>query len=777
MFSGTNRRLGDFELQDQLGRGGFKTVFRARNLKLDENGYPELVAVCVPHAQDEESRELLKKECDIAQSLKHPAVVRFYGVEEADGTTFAVTELVLGETLSQIIRRDGPMRLEGAVNVMRQIGEALDDLHTNLRFHRDVKPGNIMLEPAGPGEQPKARLLDFGLSRLMAHSQYIATSRVGSVGYMAPEQFGGAAGMRADVWSLGVTFFQLITNALPFAAKDEASLMHHILYEAPSLEALEGGEFDVRLVGVMRRVLEKDPEKRYAKAGEFAEALGRVLSHAGAVNPLESEIEVLLRAHFPLLFIESYEEQRVLASLERIRGVMAIRQPFEMFTWSETGGLRTRDDQVVPGTVGEPVLALQAVTQFKQSGMFVFLDMHRHFTPVTIRLIRDAIWTVKRQHKSLVFVSPVASLPQELQVDATLVSYPPPEMDRLRELVSQVHAEAAGEGVADIEGALRESMARAVVGLTEREAVRVLRRAAIGAGGLDEGCLKEVIRQKRQAVRKSGVLEFVEPDVSFDDVGGLRNLKAWFRSRRRAFSPEGLRFGLRPPRGAVLVGVPGCGKSLSAKALASDWEVPLLRLDMGRLRGSLLGESERRLRTALQTAELASPCILWIDELEKAFGGLGESHDSGVGQRMFGLFLNWLSDRRAPVFVVATANDVTRLPAEFTRKGRFDELFFVGLPADKERQAIWDIHLKRPKYLADELRPKDLVRASEGYTGAEIAEAVVSAMFQAFSDDARPVAQSDLEAALAGTVPMAKSHADAIIQMHRWGAANALGAS
>jgi len=273
----------------------------------------------------------------------------------------------------------------------------------------------------------------------------------------------------------------------------------------------------------------------------------------------------------------------------------------------------------------EPVAALQAVSQLKGAGLFVFLDMHRHFTPVTIRLIRDAIWTVKRQRKSLVFVSPVASLPEELSADATLVSYPAPEMERLRQIVSQVHAEASGETSAELEGSLRESLARGVVGLTEREAVRILRRASLARGGLDVDCLREVIQQKRQTVRKSGVLEFVEPDVTFEDVGGLRKLKAWFASRRRAFSPEGLRFGLRPPRGAVLVGVPGCGKSLSAKALAADWEVPLLRLDMGRIRGSLLGESERRLRVALQTAELASPCILWIDELEKAFAGLGAS--------------------------------------------------------------------------------------------------------------------------------------------------------
>jgi SpoVK/Ycf46/Vps4 family AAA+-type ATPase len=249
----------------------------------------------------------------------------------------------------------------------------------------------------------------------------------------------------------------------------------------------------------------------------------------------------------------------------------------------------------------------------------------------------------------------------------------------------------------------------------------------------------------------------------------LANLNDRFRKRREAFTPEGMRFGLRSPRGTVLVGVPGCGKSLSAKALAADWQVPLLRLDMGRLRAALVGESERRLRLALQTAELAAPCVLWIDELEKAFAGLGHALDSGVSQRMFGMFLNWLSEKRLPVFVVATANNVRRLPAEFTRKGRFDEIFFVNLPAPEERRAIWQIHLRRPRRLDTNVAVERLASSSEGYTGAEIAEAVVSAMYQAFTEDARAVTESDLTTALRESVPMSQSHAELVAEMIAWG--------
>jgi SpoVK/Ycf46/Vps4 family AAA+-type ATPase len=319
-----------------------------------------------------------------------------------------------------------------------------------------------------------------------------------------------------------------------------------------------------------------------------------------------------------------------------------------------------------------------------------------------------------------------------------------------------------------LDGPLREQLARALLGLTHREAGRVLRKTALAQGGLDAGCVQAVVSEKRQAVRKSGVLEFCEPDVSFNDVGGLENLKEWFTARREAFGPRGVRFGLSAPKGAVLAGIPGCGKSLSAKALAADWGVPLLRLDMGRIRGSRLGESEGRLRAALQLAETSSPCVLWIDELEKAFAGMGQAQDSGVSQRLFGAFLSWLEERRSSVFVVATANDVTKLPAEFARKGRFDEMFFVGLPSETERESIWRVHLKRPRKIG-KIDVDRLVTISEGRTGAEIAEAVISAMYRAFDAEERPVSQEDLEIALQDGVPMCVSHAGALRKLTAWG--------
>ena len=767
-------KLGDFEIEGRLGRGGFKTVYRGRNLATGSNGYPAAVALCVPHTQDEEAQTLLRNEHRTLAALEHPGIARMLGLERDGDTLFAVMELVEGETVAERLKRGGPLALADSVAIARQVAGALDYAHEALVFHRDVKPANVKAEPdpATPGGW-RVKLLDFGLARLLTHSQYLATTRVGSVAYMAPEQFEGAAGMNADVWALGVTFFQMVSNTLPFVAGDESVLVRKILYEAPDLDPLEAGGGDARLVGVVRRALEKEPSKRYRHAGEFANDLEAVLRHAAAVSPLEGELEVLLRARYPLMFIASHEEDRVLGSLERIRQVMAARQPLGLFIWSETLGLRDgAGRQVAAGTAGDPLAALRVAIDAPAEGIYVFLDPHRHFTPISIRFTRDAIWIMKRQRKSLVFISPVLVLPPELEQDATLLSFPPPDGEALAELVTEVHAEVSPSSP-PLAGEVRERLARALIGLTRREAARVLRRTALDRDGLTADVVMAVTREKRQAVRKAGVLEFCEPDVGFEDIGGLDNLKAWFAARREAFTPRGARFGLTPPKGAVLVGVPGCGKSLSAKALAKAWGVPLLRLDMGRIRGSRLGESESRLRSALQTAEVASPCILWIDELEKAFAGLGQSQDSGVSQRLFGQFLTWLEDRTAAVFVVATANDVAHLPPEFTRKGRFDETFFVGLPGAQEREAIWRVHLRRPRHIEAQIDLGRLVEASAGHAGAEIAEAVVSAMYAAFDDGERPVRQSDLETAVRGSVPLSRSHAPLLVRLTAWGSQHA----
>jgi hypothetical protein len=763
------RELGAYRIESKLGGGAFKTVYAAVNLAPEVNGYPARVAVCIPREQDDEARLLLENELKIMRALRHPGIVEVYTIDEAAGIFFAVVELVEGQTLQELLKQRGPLPLDEVLPLIRQVGEALDFAHGSLAIHRDIKPANLMVRPDGV-----VKVLDFGLARLMAHSMYRAATRAGTITFMAPEQFEGGTGLNTDLWALGLTCYQLLTNTLPFLANDEGALMKAILYNAPDLGPVEHGDFDPRLVGVFRKVLQKDPHKRYQRAAEFVADIEAVSRHATAVSQHEARLEALLRAHFPLVYVHTSEEERALESLRRIRKIMATTRTVGLYIWSETRGLRDADGRPVgAGTTGDPVVALQYVAESDLEGIFVFLDLHRHFTPVTTRLIRDAVWAVKRQFKSLVVLSPVLSLPPELEAQASLFFYDSPDLDDMRALVNQSVAEVLGDTAPAVDGDWQENMAAAVLGLTRDEARRTVCRALLRADGATPACIEDVFQEKRQAVRKSGVLEYCAPGLRGDDVGGLGELKIWFARRRQAFTAHGGRFGLARAKGVVLAGVPGCGKSLSAKALAGEWSVPLLRLDMGRIYGSLLGQSEARLRQALHLATCVSPCVLWIDELEKAFSGLGRSQDGGATQRIFGSFLTWLSDNTAPVFVVATANDISRLPPEFTRAGRFDAVFFVDLPRAAEREAIFGIHLTRRSRQPADFDLAALAAVTDGFSGAEIEESIVNALYQAFEDQQRALTTDDLLAGCKEIIPLSRTRANELLKMRAWAQQNA----
>ncbi|MCO6456404.1 MAG: protein kinase, partial [Pirellulaceae bacterium] len=430
----TGQTLGDFRLEQRRGRGAFKMVYAATNLNPQGNGYPPQLAVCIPHFQDQEAHRLLENEWKVIQSLDHPAIVKAYGLERVGDAIFLVMELVEGQPLNEVLAQRGPLPLEQAVEIIAQVGAALDYAHDGLAVHRDIKPGNIML-----GGDGRVKVLDFGLARLMTHSQYKASTRVGSVAYMAPEQFEGATGLNSDLWALGVTFFQLLTNVLPFPARDEAALVHQILYDPPDLDPIDGGKFDPRLVRVVRKILEKDPDRRYPRAAEFLGDLRAVLRHAASLGHGEGNLEIHLRAHFPLIYLQTHEEDRALEALGRVREVMAADRPLDLLVWSETRGLRDQQGQAVAGAGGrDPVAALQCAVDSPREGIYVFLDMHRHFTPVTVRLVRDLIWAVKRQRKSLVFVSPSLSIPRELHADTTLIFFDTPDVGQFEALIDRL---------------------------------------------------------------------------------------------------------------------------------------------------------------------------------------------------------------------------------------------------------------------------------------------------------------------------------------------------
>jgi SpoVK/Ycf46/Vps4 family AAA+-type ATPase len=282
--------------------------------------------------------------------------------------------------------------------------------------------------------------------------------------------------------------------------------------------------------------------------------------------------------------------------------------------------------------------------------------------------------------------------------------------------------------------------------------------------------------EKRQILRKTGVLEYFDQGEAIGDVGGLDALKAWLAKRVNAFGARARDFGLPEPRGLLLVGVQGCGKSLVAKAVASQWKLPLLRMDVGKLMGSLVGASEANIRQALQMAESLSPVILWVDEIEKGFAGAGGAGDGGTAARVLGTFLTWLQEKEAPVFVIATANDLSRLPPEMLRKGRFDETFFVDLPQAAERRAILEIHLKKRKRLVADFDLAALAAACDGFSGAEIEQGLIDALYDAF-DRGRPLTTDDVLKAFGSTVPHSRTMSDSIAQLRDWARDKARAAS
>ncbi|HEY0697323.1 MAG TPA: AAA family ATPase [Micromonospora sp.] len=486
----------------------------------------------------------------------------------------------------------------------------------------------------------------------------------------------------------------------------------------------------------------------------------------------------LLKARFPLLHVESYEEHRVLGEVVAVaRDAAAIRTPRAVWTWSAVQGLTQPDGVRRQGTT-DPAAALDAVVRVNEPGVFVFRDLHpahggeaRPGDPQIVRRLRELAVAFKSgpAPRTLVLVSPVRQIPVELAKDVTVVDFPLPTEAEIQALLERMIAANATNGRLRIllDEVGRERLAKAALGLTLHEAENAFARAMVNDGVLDEHDVSVVLEEKRQAVRRSGLLEFVDDSVRLADVGGLENLKRWLAKRNGSWLAEAAAYGLPAPRGVLITGIPGCGKSLTAKAVAAAWGLPLLRFDIGRVFAGLVGSSEQNMRTALRTAEATAPCLLWVDEIEKGLSGGGG--DSGTSARVFGSFLTWMQEKSAPVFVIATANEIENLPPELLRKGRFDEVFFVDLPTRAERMSIWALHSERRLHnplVAGELTVDhelltELAALSEGYSGAEIEQAVVGGLFDAFAER-RPLRRDDLVRELVNMVPLSVTQAERI---------------
>lgn len=487
----------------------------------------------------------------------------------------------------------------------------------------------------------------------------------------------------------------------------------------------------------------------------------------------------LIRARFPLLSIQTAEESRVLAEIAAVVGnrtqIVPARQ---VFVWSTANGFAALGQ---PGTADTrtPHAALTAAAALTMPSVVVLLDLHPWLgtpsAPPDTQLVRQLKDTVRFYKdgpvpRNLIMISPTPHIPADLESLVTLLDFPLPTEAQIRSTLDGMIARNTASGALTValgpDGA--ERMAKAALGLTAFEAENAFARAMVDDGRLTDDDIGLVQEEKRQIVAKSGVLEVVRSTVRLADIGGLENLKTWLRKRNGAWLDEAAAYGLPAPKGVLVTGVPGCGKSMTAKAMASAWSLPLVRLDIGRVFGGLVGASEQNMRTALRTAEAVAPCVMWIDEIEKGFASAAaHSTDGGLSQRMFGTLLTWMNDHTAAVFLVATANNIDALPPELLRKGRFDEIFFVDLPGEEARKRIFEIHLKKRGRDPGSFDLAMLVEASNGFSGAEIEQAVLASLHSAFAAG-RQVETTDVLRALRTSPPLSVTRREQVAALRRW---------
>ena len=407
----------------------------------------------------------------------------------------------------------------------------------------------------------------------------------------------------------------------------------------------------------------------------------------------------------------------------------------------------------------------------RTEAVYLFYDLHKYFDdPAILRALRDIGESFAADRRTLVLCAPTIDVPEDLKPCTARIQFELPDVEALRELTVRTlrHLGAPKRIKIDLSVPELGQLIESLRGLTLAEAQRVLTTAALDDLRLDRSDFKHVLERKKDLIANDGVLELTPQDTTLQQIGGLDNLKAWLKKRGAGFGPDAARYGLEPPPGLLILGVQGCGKSLCARAVASEWRLALLRLDASAMFDKFVGESERKLRGALRTAESMAPCVLWIDEIEKGFSArAGAEADGGLARRIFGAFLSWLQDKKRPVCVVATANDIQAMPPELLRKGRFDEIFFVDLPNDAARRSILAVHLaKRGQDPAGFDLPA-LAAASEGFSGAEIEAAIVAALYSAFADKT-PLSTPHVLTELQRTVPLSRTCREAIDELRAW---------
>ena len=486
----------------------------------------------------------------------------------------------------------------------------------------------------------------------------------------------------------------------------------------------------------------------------------------------------MLKANFPLIYLATTEYNRV---MQKVRS-LSFALNYKFNTWDSVDGLKThvshpggRLKEIVDHQTGDETkdpLALLEYILFglvkdgdKSPEVFVLEDFHKFFTQRQMpEMLRKLSLEMKDRNKHIVFISPFTQFPVELDKYITLKAIPLPDKKDLELRLDAV----AGPG-ANINPDLKKYLVNSALGLTDTEADLAFRLAKEKDGFRSLDAVQVISSEKEQIIRKSGILDYVKVDTSLENsVGGLDQLKIWLKRRSKAFEIKAKEFGLQEPKGILLLGVPGCGKSLTAKCIAAEWKQPLLKLDIGKVFSMYVGSSENNIREAINTSEAVAPCVLWIDEIEKGLATQGE-HDGGTSTRVFSTILTWMQEKTKPVFVVATANDISSLPPELLRKGRFDEIFFVDLPTREERKNIFSIHLRK-NHQGHGIDLDTIADRTKFFNGAEIEETVKEAMFIAYVNrpNAPAVTTPDLLEAASNVIPLAQTMKTKIDALRSW---------
>ncbi len=484
----------------------------------------------------------------------------------------------------------------------------------------------------------------------------------------------------------------------------------------------------------------------------------------------DKEIDILIRSRYPLIYLVSWEEARILDKLKD----MAQARKKKLFLWSITRGIFLLDDD--PSKINEatrdPVNALNYIEKCNDPALIVLLDFHSFLNDQTvIRKLRDLVHNLKNTYETLFILSPVLTVPVELEKEFVVIDYDLPGFEEIDELLKEIIevVSASQDVVVDLTPETQERLVKAALGLTRSEAENAFARAIVIDKKLGKNDIDKVLDEKKQAIRKSRFLEYFQAQEDFNSVGGLDDLKDWLSKRGVAFTQKAIEFGLPQPKGILLIGVQGCGKSLTAKAVANLWKLPLLRLDIGAVFSGIVGSSEENMRRAIKAAETLAPIILWIDEIEKGLSGVQSStfSDAGTSARVFSTFLTWLQEKTAAVFVIATANNIQMLPPELLRKGRFDEIFFVDLPSQEERKEIFNIHIKKKKRDPARFDLDSLAAQASGYSGAEIEQAVIASLYDAFLNN-RDITTEDILKNIKISIPLSVTMKENIDQVRNW---------